>query len=239
MTKCDFLTWLSADWILGVSAVAALVFVRRRWRTISAEKRTRTIKGQAKVDAKNSWISNTTLLGAVLASALKDLKDVKDLTALDGITGLNLAFAMIALVAILVQLGASRYKDNDQAESDVRYYLLSVFLAIWAVTGQMLTLGRIAAAVPDSTLTLPATIVCVLVLCFALTGALFYAWKATYEHIVPRPKAEKKTVTPAETAAAVEAVARAAGTTDAVAGPTVIMFAAEDVSPERRQWSVL
>ena len=183
--KHDLLASLSGDCILALSAISGVVFVIVRWIPIPSDKWRMWIPGQGQFDPKSSWISNTTLLGAVLASLLTDFE-----LKLPDVSGLNIFFAMVAVVAVVLQVGSNRVRSKGGYEFNAVLYSLSAVLAIGAVVGQVLTISRLTWRLPASALTVPVTIACTVVLCFALIGVAMYAWHTMYEHLVPPQKIE-------------------------------------------------
>lgn len=151
------LLWLGADGILLASFAVAIAFFLAQWRKIPEGHGLASIlRGRGKLDPRNSWITNLTLLGTFLATALKE-----NLVRTDAIrsptptwppspTGavvwlgdLSLFFAAVVIVATLIYLASMRRvgdDKDDKYESCIGAYLVSGLLAVWAAVGQVLTL---------------------------------------------------------------------------------------------------
>lgn len=181
------MTWDTADEILALSFCFALgLVILRAVFTLREHQYTllSRIPGKGKFDVKSSWVSNTTLFGAILASVLKDVKELNP-PADSGV--LNLLFAALALVAVLVYLtGVTVHKEGDKDawyESFVGTYLLSCLIALWAAFGQLVALGRIVQSAPRRILAaVPETVFLFSLLVGAVALAI-YAWNTMDVHL--------------------------------------------------------
>ncbi len=94
---------------------------------------------------------------------------------------LNLVFLAVALVALLIPLSTVRnFKEGKKEKHDTRVwaYLLSAVFAMWAVGGQLLTLGRsVSLAHRAGNLADPAAVVFQASLIIGAIAIVAYAWK--------------------------------------------------------------
>jgi hypothetical protein len=95
----------------------------------------RFIPGTGKLDLKSSWVSNTTVLSAVLVVVIKDVKLVTP-----ALVGANLFFPVLAVGAYVILMGTAFHWKKDAYETPALAYLVAVIVALTAVIGQLYTL---------------------------------------------------------------------------------------------------
>lgn len=179
------------DHVLYLSLALALVLVIGRIVMSAGVTPFSMIRGQGKFDVKASWVSNTAILGAVIAGALKEIHNP------EGVGPLNIVFAALALVAPVVYLASVRAFKNEQkedvCESRVWAYLVSALLALWGGLGQVVTLWQIAYSARSALPHRDDLVVFMGVLIVAAIALLVYAWRAMGQHLllaVPPPESE-------------------------------------------------
>ena len=93
------------------------------------------IPGTGKLDLKSSWVSNTTILGAVLVAVIKDVKLVAP-----ALLGANLFFAALAVAAYVILMGTAFHWKAEAYQTPALTYLIAVIVALTAAIGQLFTL---------------------------------------------------------------------------------------------------
>lgn len=143
-----------------------------------------TMVGKARFDVKSSWVSTTTLVGALLISALKDgFLPKPNVTWLGG---LNLLFVGLAVVALLIYFASERVektKNGDEYLSSVRAYLSASAIALCAGFGQLLTLIAVIVVAPEANLPIVIQVVFAFSIVLAAVALGIYAWKAMEHQI--------------------------------------------------------
>lgn len=154
-----------AGWVIYGSLLVAVILMV--YRAVTVGKRLGYRMGPVNWDFSVSWASTFTVVGAFLGTVLGESGVVPETTyylpnAAYG--GLNLMFGLIALLAPLVY-AAMRSVDPPEPVADVKEpkyhgfvwtFLLSSALTLWAVLGELVTVGLLLAeiqrggAVPDS-----------------------------------------------------------------------------------------
>jgi hypothetical protein len=94
------------------------------------------IPGTGKLDLKSSWVSNTTVLGAVLVAVIKDVKLVPP-----ELLGANLFFAALAVAAYVILMGTAFHWKAEAYKTPALTYLISVIVALTGAIGQLFTLS--------------------------------------------------------------------------------------------------
>jgi hypothetical protein len=183
MTNEELVARIGVNCFLGGSLLAAVVLVGAR-ELVTRAPLDGTVKGQPKFDAKSSWLSNTTLLGALLVSALKDGFSPKPETAWLG--GLNLLFAVLAITAVLTALASERQTAEKEFETPVLLYLAYATVALWAAFGQLLTLAVVVWIANEKYLPPFPKLVFLVSIAAAAIGACCYAWKTMGQHLKPK-----------------------------------------------------
>lgn len=82
-----------------------------------------------------SWVSNTTVLSAVLVAVIKDVKLVAP-----ALVGANLFFAALAVAAYVILMGTAFHWKNEAYKTPALSYLVAVIVALTAAIGQLFTL---------------------------------------------------------------------------------------------------
>ena len=93
------------------------------------------IPGTGKLDLRSSWVSNTTVLGAVLVAVIKDVKLVAP-----ELVGANLFFAALPVAAYVILMGTAFNWKNEANKTPALTYLCAVIVALTAAIGQLYTL---------------------------------------------------------------------------------------------------
>lgn len=177
-----------SDSIILSSWLLSSIFVVCRCLREPGVKFAWSIPGEGKFDLKSSWVSNTTLFGAILGSPLKDLGPPSNLS------NLNVLFLALGAVAVLIQLGTVRAVSGGH-RFPVWAYLLTAIVALWAAAGQLFTLAAIISGAERKHLTLASECVFLVAVACALIALAVYAWKITGQHLdmaEPLPSAEAR-----------------------------------------------
>jgi hypothetical protein len=153
-----------ASWFNGVifaPLIFAFLFVVARWALLGVTGASLTKRlGPANWDFSGSWASTLTVLGALVGTILSAgvLPDETERLSKASYTALNLIFATLIVVAPVIYAATRRPKDTklkpgdsaDEAE-DIQYqgyvwsFLLASGIVIWAVVGELATIGLLLA----------------------------------------------------------------------------------------------
>ena len=163
---------MTADEILYAALAVGLMFAVLQWIKSPAPS-TWIILGEAKFDVKNSWVTNTTIFGAILTTAVKDMKgfDVPPAMA-----NLNVLFLALGLLAVVLNMANLRAQPNGKYGTQVWLFLIAAGVAVWAAAGQLLTLGYVVWKVPGTAMPHFATAVFMGAVVVAAVEVGVYAW---------------------------------------------------------------
>jgi hypothetical protein len=171
--------------------------------------------------AKDSWVTNIAGVGAVLGTVLSNTAlNANFKTAAPGLTLLYVVFGGVAAGAPVVYGATAKLQSqgiNDMTGS-VWGFLLAGAASLFAVLGEIATLGLLVTSVPDSVETQRAVIIA---LCAGALAVLVYSVRSlTYFATLPAPR---PTPPPAPDAAAPGAAqaAPAAGTLPPAPAPLI------------------
>ena len=119
-------------WSFGIAVGTVLLGAGVLWKQFDLFG---LIPGTGKLDLKSSWVSNTTVLGAVLVAVIKDVKLVAP-----ELVGANLFFAALAVAAYVILIGTAFHLKKEAYETPALAYLIAVIVALTAAIGQLYTL---------------------------------------------------------------------------------------------------
>jgi len=137
-----------------------------------------------KWDFSSSWASNLTALGAILGVVLGKVTLPKDTVLVnhDGYITLSLFFGALVVISpflyTALRTGTASAGGPSFAAADYRVFLLACVLTIWAVLGQVGTLGGVLYELQHvDQLALGAVIPLLCALGVAVAGALWYSFE--------------------------------------------------------------
>lgn len=139
--------------------------------------------------AKDSWVTNIAGVGAVLGTVLSNTAlNANFKTAAPGLTLLYVVFGGVAAGAPVVYGATAKLQSqgiNDMTGS-VWGFLLAGAASLFAVLGEIATLGLLVTSVPDSVQTQRAVIIA---LCAGALAVLVYSVRSlTYFATLPAPR---------------------------------------------------
>jgi hypothetical protein len=178
-------------WVVFGTAAGAVLFVVVRWRSFHKRNPGCTLDtplGSAAWDPTKSWGSTLTVVGALLGTILSS-KALPATTTVPAATyaGLNLFFGILIMIAPLTYAAMQRKKqvqltaqvEEAQYQATVLWFLVYAALTLWAVSGELFTVGRLFIEIRDSA-SLPGLILGVtwLAVLGAVVFIVLYAWKS-------------------------------------------------------------
>ncbi len=182
-----------ATWVLWLSLLVAGAEVafraRRQYEAMSRGRRFKLGNrvGPANWDLSQSWASTLTVVAAVLGTIVGAgvLPATTHYVSKGGFTGLNLFFGVLAVAAPFA-FNSARVVTNLTAQvKELKYegyvwsFLLSSALTLWAVLGELATLGLLFAELEwAGSLSRVALIPIGVAIAVAIVGVLYYAWRS-------------------------------------------------------------
>jgi hypothetical protein len=197
--------------LLFAPAVAALILVATRycvfWVTQEASRRPKlsTPLGPVNWDLSKSWASNLTVVGALLGTILA-AGVLPEETAVTKSTyaGLNLFFGILILVSPLAYVAMQREKEvkvvrevtEPQYRGTVFWFLAASTLTLWAVAGELGTVGFLFRDIRSAQSLPNVALVAMWVLVIAAVMLLvIYAWtsmRAILKDQIDLPKHKRR-----------------------------------------------
>jgi hypothetical protein len=204
-----------ASWFNGVIFVPlifAALFICARWALLDVKEAKLTHRlGPANWDFSGSWASTLTVLGALAGTILSAgvLPEETERLTKASYTALNLIFGILIVFAPVVYAATRRPKettlrpgDPDDEGKDIQYqgfvwsFLVASGLTIWAVVGEMATIGLLLAELHgEKSISTEALYVLWGVLGAAALVVLHYSWNTIrwmIELKSSRPAAKKR-----------------------------------------------
>jgi hypothetical protein len=137
---------MDADFVILLLSVSYAVGIV--WSSVPKLTGSPQMKGPAQWDLKESWASNLTAVGAIVTTVMA-VKPIQEAAKLDvKLFVLSLFFAALSVTTPFVYNALATEPRNrttngqvKEVEASLHWFLIASVMTLWAVIGQLLTLG--------------------------------------------------------------------------------------------------